>query len=142
MELMPAMEATQELSLDAAIRMVRAVEEAFATSDIPRIIAGFTPDVIVRFGDFPEMHGRDQAEQFIRARFARQRNYRLRKTLRAVMGNVIGNVWEGEWEDAVSGKPMQGRGVEFWTIQDGRIAIWEAAFNVWEVGGGPLSPIV
>jgi hypothetical protein len=29
---------------------------------------------------------------------------------------------------------MQGRGVEVWTMRDGKIAVWEAAFNVNEVG--------
>jgi hypothetical protein len=40
------------------------------------------------------------------------------------------NVWEGAWEDADSGVAMRGFGVELWVMRDGKIAIWEAAFNV------------
>ena len=29
---------------------------------------------------------------------------------------------------------MRGRGVEVWTMRDGKIAVWEAAFNVNEEG--------
>ena len=43
------------------------------------------------------------------------------------------NVWEGEWEDAGTGRRMQGFGVEVWTMRDGKIAIWEASFNTAQV---------
>jgi hypothetical protein len=29
---------------------------------------------------------------------------------------------------------MAGRGVEIWVMRDGKIAVWEAAFNINEVG--------
>jgi hypothetical protein len=50
------------------------------------------------------------------------------------MGDTIANYWEGEWEDRVTGTNMVGRGVEIWVMRDGRIAVWEAAFNTSEVG--------
>jgi len=36
----------------------------------------------------------------------------------------------GEWTDSGSGVAMRGFGVELWVMRDGKIAIWEAAFNV------------
>ena len=45
------------------------------------------------------------------------------------MNDVMSNVWDGEWEDAETGKRMKGFGVEVWTMRDGKIAIWEASFN-------------
>ncbi len=132
----------QQLTLDEAKRMVREVEEAFAKADVPRIVAGYTPDVIIRFADIPEIRGKAAAEAFLRSRFARQRNYRLKKTLRTLMGDIIGNYWEGDWEDAQTGKRMVGRGTEFWTIRNGKVAVWEATFNAWEQGGSPQTPIV
>jgi hypothetical protein len=57
--------------------------------DIAGIVAGFPPDAIARFGDFPEMRGRDAVEAFIRARFARQKNYRLQKHPRWGAPNVV-----------------------------------------------------
>ena len=55
-------------------------------------------------------------------------------------GNMIGNYWDREWEDASTGKLMVGRGTEFWTIRDGKVSIWEAAFNVWERDAPPRPP--
>jgi hypothetical protein len=54
--------------------------------------------------------------------------------LRAMMGDVLANYWEGEWEDAETGAKMVGRGVEIWRLSGGKIALWEAAFNVHEAG--------
>ena len=56
------------------------------------------------------------------------------------MGDKIANYWEGWWEDRLTGKEMHGRGVEVWTMRDGMIAVWDAAFNIWEQGGERKSP--
>ncbi len=132
----------QIFTVAEAARMVKEVEDAFATADIKRILDGYTSDIIIRFADFPEISGKEAAGRFLRARFARQKNYRLKKTLRAVMDNIIGNYWEGEREDSSTGMKMRGRGTEFWTIREGKVAVWEATFNVWEAGGKPVTPIV
>ena len=132
----------QALCFEDAIRLVKEVEKAFATADIESILAGYAPDIVIRFADFPEIRGKEEAERFIRARFARQKDYRLRKTLRMVMGQMIGNTWEGTWQDTVTGKQMRGFGTEFWTLRDGKLACWEAAFNVWEEGGNPVTPLL
>ncbi len=134
--------AAQALTFDEAKRIVKRVEALFGAADIAGIMAGFTADAVVRFGDFPEMRGRDAIEAFIRARFARQKNYRLEKHLRMVMGDLIGNDWDAHWQDARTGKSMRGRGMEFWRMRDGRIAHWDAVFNVWEEGGAPSIAIV
>jgi hypothetical protein len=34
----------------------------------------------------------------------------------------------------VTGAKMVGRGVEIWVMRDGKIAVWEAAFNINEIG--------
>lgn len=130
------------MGLEEAHRLVKRVESLFTKGDIKAIMEGFTDDVVVRFADFPEIKGKPAVEKFLTARFARQKNYRLRKDLRTMMGDIIGNYWEGEWEDAKTGKKMMGRGTEFWTIRDSKVAVWEATFNVWEAGGTPVSPIV
>jgi len=126
----------------AAARLVQTVEDAFGAADLDAIGAGFTEDAIARFADFPEMHGRAAIMHFLTARFARTKGYRLKKTLRCMMGDVIGNTWDATWEDARTGKAMQGRGTEFWVVRDGRIALWDATFNVWEKGGPPSTPVV
>ena len=127
---------------DFALKLVQGAEDAFGKGDVEAILRAYTDDVVIRFADIPEIRGKAAAERFLRARFARQRNYRLRKTLRMLEGNLIGNYWDGAWEDAQTGKPMVGRGTEFWTIRDGKIAIWEATFNAWEEGGKPQTPVL
>ncbi|MGA3036528.1 MAG: nuclear transport factor 2 family protein [Vulcanimicrobiaceae bacterium] len=121
-------------SLESARAFVKEVETAFGSGDVDQMIKGFTDDVVVRFADFPEMHGIAEVEAFLRLRMARQKNYRLKKYLRMLSGDMIGNMWEGEWEDAQTGKSMRGRGTEFWTMRGRKVAVWEATFNVWEAG--------
>ena len=125
-----------------ALKLVKKVEDIFGRGDVEAILDGYTDDVVIRFADVPEIRGKAAAEKFLRARFARQRNYRLKKDLRMLEGDMLGNYWDGEWEDAVTGKTMCGRGTEFWTIRDGKVALWEATFNVWEKGGKSQTPIM
>jgi nuclear transport factor 2 (NTF2) superfamily protein len=127
---------------DTAKRLVQDVEDAFGAADLARIEQGFTEDAMARFADFPEMRGRDAVMTFLRARFARTRGYRLRKTLHCVMGDTLANTWDASWEDALTGKQMLGRGTEIWIVRDGRIALWDATFNAWEKGGKPTTPVV
>jgi nuclear transport factor 2 (NTF2) superfamily protein len=132
----------QTLSWAEAAQLVQAVEDVFGRADLAKIAEGFTEDAVARFADFPEMRGRAAIMAFLTRRFARTRNYRLKKTLRCLMGDVLGNSWEASWEDAQTGKPMLGRGLEFWVVRDGRIADWDATFNAWEKGGPPTTPVV
>jgi len=130
------------LSWDAATRLVQDVEDAFAAADLDRISRGFTEDAVACFADFPELRGRAAVMDFLAARFARTKGYRLKKTLHMLMGDRLANSWEASWEDAKTGKQMQGRGVEIWIVRGRRIARWDAAFNAWEKGGPPQTPVV
>ena len=85
---------------------------------------------MVRFGTVPELRGRKALREFFTARSAKQKNYRLRKQFRSLVGDTLTNIWDGEWEDAARGAAMKGFGVEVWIMRDGKIAVWEAAFNV------------
>jgi nuclear transport factor 2 (NTF2) superfamily protein len=110
------------------------IESLFMPWDIKGLLAGFTDDCVVRFGDMPEFRGKAALENFFRSRSERQKGYRLRKEFRGLMGDIIANYWEGEWEDRTTGAKMTGRGVEIWVVRNGKIAVWEAAFNTNEVG--------
>src|SRR5215469_17611404 len=120
---------------DEARAFVAQVERLFMPWDIAGLLGGFTDDCVVKFGDLPEFRGKAALEKLFRSRMERQKDYRLKKAFRALSGDVIANYWEGWWEDRPSGKKMQGRGVETWTMRDGKISVWEAAFNVKEEGG-------
>jgi nuclear transport factor 2 (NTF2) superfamily protein len=121
-------------TIEEARAFVARVESLFMPWDIPALLAGFTDDCVVRFGDLPEFRGKTALERLFRDRSERQKSYRLRKEFRALMGDTIANYWEGEWEDRLTGAKMVGRGVEIWVMRDGKIAVWEAAFNINEVG--------
>ena len=121
---------------EEARAFVARVESLFMPWDIAGLLAGFTDDCVVRFGDMPEFRGKAALERLFRGRSERQKDYRLRKEFRALMGDTIANYWEGEWEDRVTGAKMAGRGVEIWIMRNGKIAVWEAAFNTNE-GGKP-----
>ena len=133
---------TESLSWDSARRLVQAVEDAFGAADLAAIERGFTEDAVARFADFPEMQGREAIMAFLRARFARTLGYRLTKTLRCAMGDTLANTWDASWQDARTGKSMLGRGTEIWVVRGGRIAVWDATFNVWEKDGPPATPVV
>jgi len=122
--------------------LLRIVEEMFHRRDVETLVEGFTEDCIVRFAEQPERRGRGALRQLLTARLARQKKYRLKKTCLALEGNVLVNTWEGTWEDRDTGKAMVGRGLEVWRMRDGMIAVWDAAFNVWEQGGERTSPVM
>jgi len=121
-------------TVEEARAFVKHVESLFMPWNVEGIVAGFTEDCVVRFGDLAEFRGRAELERFFRARAARQKGYRLRKVLKALMGDTIANTWEGEWEDGETGAKMAGHGVEIWTMREGKIAVWDAAFNFKPVG--------
>ena len=121
-------------TVEEARAFVAHVESLFMPWNIPALLAGFTDDCVIRFGDLPEFRGKAELEKLFRSRSERQIGYRLRKELRALSGDMLANYWEGEWQDSVTGKMMSGRGVEIWVMRDGRIAVWEAAFNFNEKG--------
>ena len=116
-------------TIEEARSFVRHVESLFMPWNVDALVDGFTEDCVVRFGTIPEFKGREALRIFFRARGAKQKGYRLRKHFRTLMGDVISNIWDGEWVDADTGKRMRGIGVEVWMMRDGKIAVWEAAFN-------------
>jgi nuclear transport factor 2 (NTF2) superfamily protein len=109
---------------------VKYVEWLFMPWNIDALVDGFTDNCVVRFGTVPEFRGREALRAFFESRRAKQKGYRLKKEFRSLMDDIITNVWDGEWEDGTSGVAMRGFGVEVWVMRDGKIAIWEAAFNV------------
>jgi nuclear transport factor 2 (NTF2) superfamily protein len=131
-----------ELAFDDAEAVLERAQRLMSAGDISEVMKTFASDVVVKFADLPETCGKPALENFLLARFARQKNYRLQKQLRAVSGKVIACYWEGEWEDGQDGREMQGRGIELLTMRGGEIAKWEATFNVWQKGSAPSLPIV
>ena len=121
-------------SWDEALRIVQRAEDTFNRGDIDTILNRYADDVVIRFAGLAEIRGKAAAEKFLRARFARQKNYRLKKTLFMTEGFKIAATYTVAFDDATTGKAMQGHGVELWQYRDGKLVLWEAALNLWEVG--------
>lgn len=121
-------------TLEEAQAMVRHVQSLFTPWNVDALVDGFTPDCVIRFGDLPEFGGQEALRKFFTARSQRQRDYRLVKTLKCLMGDTLCNTWEGAWVDSASGQKMTGFGCEVWRLRDGRIAVWEGAFNAAPAG--------
>jgi nuclear transport factor 2 (NTF2) superfamily protein len=113
-----------------AEKLLRYVESLCNPWDVDAMANGFTEDCVARFGLLPEMRGREAVREFFRKRSLRQRNYVLRKDLRFMAEGALAIDWNATWEDAGTGKRMRGHGVELWQLRDGKIAVWEAAFNI------------
>jgi nuclear transport factor 2 (NTF2) superfamily protein len=135
---------TQEegLTPEVAAEFLREAEAAFGSADVERIVSAFHPDIVIRYGGFPEIQGVDAAREWLTARFTRQQNYTLKKTLRTVTGNVLGGSWEGEWDDAKTGERMKGLGLEFQTLENGQVTNWLAVLSTWPASEGPTSSLV
>ena len=117
-------------TVEEARLFVKHVESLFMPWNVDALVDGFTEDCVVRFGALPPFRGRDVLRSFFTNRSTRQKNYRLTKQFRSLMGDTITNSWEGSWEDTETGLAMKGFGVEVWVMRDGRIGVWDAAFNV------------
>jgi len=117
-------------TIEEARLFVKHVESLFMPWDVDALVDGFTEDCVVRFGTLPPFHGRVALRTLFANRSARQKNYRLTKQFRSLMGDTITNTWDGSWHDTDTGLAMKGFGVEVWVMRDGRIAAWDAAFNV------------
>lgn len=124
----------QGFSWEEALRIVQRAEDTFNRGDVETILGRYADDIVIRFAGLPDIHGKAAAEKFLRARFARQQNYRLKKTLFMVEGFKIGATYQVSFEDARTGKQMHGHGVELWQYRDGKLVRWEAALNIWEAG--------
>jgi nuclear transport factor 2 (NTF2) superfamily protein len=126
-----AQPATSALTMEQAANMLANYQDLWNRAAMPEYLEGFTDDVVVEFADLPTINGRKELEQMIYARIARQKGYRLEKALRGVFGNTIVCSWTAKWTDAVTGRPMNGKGIEFIELRDGKCCRWEATFNAW-----------
>ena len=83
-------------TVEEARLFVKHVESLFMPWNVDALVDGFTEDCVVRFGTLPPFHGREVLRTFFVSRSARQKNYRLTKQFRTLMGDTITNTWDGQ----------------------------------------------
>ncbi|MCP2132582.1 nuclear transport factor 2 family protein [Bradyrhizobium ottawaense] len=125
-------------TVEEASAMVGYVQSLFNLWNVDALVAGFTPNCVIRFCDLPEFSGRELLRKLFISRSQHQKNYVHIKTFRSLMNDTISNTWESQWQDALTGQTMTGFGCEVWLLRNGKIAVWEGAFNAspvsWRAG--------
>jgi nuclear transport factor 2 (NTF2) superfamily protein len=114
--------------LQTALAKVQAAEDAWNTCDPHRVSLAYTPDSAWRNRD-QFVTGRDQIVEFLTAKWERELDYALRKSLWDFHGNRIAVRFQYECHDA-TGQWWRSYGNELWEFDDnGLMRRREASIN-------------
>ena len=102
---------------DTAAQKVRMAEDAWNTHDAEKVSLAYSPDSIWRNrSEF--IQGREQIQQFLERKWAKEHEYRLIKELWAFHNNRIAVRFAYEWHDD-SGNWFRSYGNENWEFNEG-----------------------
>src|SRR5215212_5595696 len=101
---------------ETAAAKVQAAEDAWNTRDPDRVALAYTEDSEWRNRD-QFINGRDEIRAFLRRKWERELDYRLKKTLWAFTGNRIAVRFEYEYHDD-AGKWYRAHGNENWEFDE------------------------
>ncbi|WDO04296.1 nuclear transport factor 2 family protein [Streptomyces murinus] len=114
--------------LDGALAKVQAAEDAWNTRDPHRVALAYTEDSVWRNRDV-FLTGRAEIVGFLTAKWERELDYALRKSLWSFGGNRIAVRFQYEWHDA-QGRWFRSYGNELWEFADnGLMCRREASIN-------------
>jgi uncharacterized protein len=112
----------------SARQKVQAAEDAWNTRDPHRVSLAYTPDSVWRNRD-TFVVGREQIVQFLAAKWERELDYALRKSLWSFTGNRIAVRFQYECHDS-TGQWWRSYGNELWEFDDnGLMRRREASIN-------------
>ncbi|WP_063015485.1 nuclear transport factor 2 family protein [Nocardia nova] len=115
-------------TLETAAQKVQAAEDAWNTRDPQRVALAYTPDSAWRNRD-QFITGREQIVEFLTAKWERELDYALRKSLWGFRGNRMAVRFQYEWHDR-TGQWWRSYGNELWEFTDqGLMARREASIN-------------
>jgi uncharacterized protein len=113
---------------DDAVAKVQAAEDAWNTRDPHHVALAYTEDSAWRNRDV-FLTGRDEIVRFLTAKWARELDYVLRKSLWGFRGNRMAVRFQYEWHD-VDGRWFRSYGNELWEFADnGLMRRREASIN-------------
>ncbi|GAA1750261.1 nuclear transport factor 2 family protein [Streptomonospora arabica] len=113
---------------EAALQKVQAAEDAWNTRDPERVALAYTPDSVWRNRD-RFLTGRAEIAAFLTAKWERELDYALRKSLWSFDGNRIAVRFQYECHDA-AGQWWRSYGNEMWEFDDnGLMRRREASIN-------------
>ena len=114
--------------LDSATRKVQAAEDAWNTRDPQHVSLAYTPDSAWRNRD-QFLTGRPAIVEFLTAKWERELDYVLRKSLWGFRGNRMAVRFHYEWHDT-AGQWYRSYGNELWEFDDnGLMRRREASIN-------------
>ncbi|MEU3530857.1 DUF1348 family protein [Streptomyces murinus] len=114
--------------LDGALAKVQAAEDAWNTRDPHRVALAYTEDSVWRNRDV-FLTGRAEIVGFLTAKWERELDYALRKSLWSFGGNRIAVRFQYEWHDA-GGRWFRSYGNELWEFAgNGLMCRREASIN-------------
>lgn len=113
---MPAPIIKPPFTLETARAKVQAAEDAWNSRDPERVALAYTPDSEWRNrAEF--FSGREAIREFLRRKWAKELDYRLRKELWTFTDNRISVRFEYEWRDA-AGQWFRTHGNEHWEFDE------------------------
>jgi uncharacterized protein len=114
--------------IDSAIAKTQAAEDAWNTRDPHRVSLGYTEDSVWRNRDL-FITGRVEIVAFLTAKWEKELDYVLRKSLWGFRENRIAVRFQYEWHD-ISGQWFRSYGNELWEFDDsGLMRRREASIN-------------
>jgi nuclear transport factor 2 (NTF2) superfamily protein len=118
---------------ETAVQKVQAAEDAWNTRDPQRVSLAYTADSVWRNRD-TFVTGRDEIVEFLTAKWARELDYVLRKSLWGFRENRMAVRFQYEWHDA-DGQWFRSYGNELWEFDDlGLMRRREASINDVSIG--------
>lgn len=113
---------------ETARQKVQSAEDAWNTRDPEKVVQSYTEDSEWRNRD-EFVKGHEEIKAFLRRKWSKELDYRLRKELFAFQGNRIAVRYEYESHDP-SGQWWRSYGCELWEFaDDGRMARRTASIN-------------
>jgi nuclear transport factor 2 (NTF2) superfamily protein len=97
---------------DSALAKVQAAENLWNTRDPEKVVLAYTEDSEWRNRD-EFLRGREEIRAFLKRKWAKELDYRLKKTLWAFRENRMAVSFEYEWHDP-AGQWYRSYGVELW----------------------------
>ena len=103
-------------TMDTALLKVQAAEDAWNSRDPERVALAYSEDSSWR-NRTEFLNGRDEIKAFLRRKWARELDYRLKKTLWGFRENRIAVSFEYEWHDE-AGQWFRSYGNELWEFDE------------------------
>ncbi|HEY3740854.1 MAG TPA: nuclear transport factor 2 family protein [Bryobacteraceae bacterium] len=101
---------------ESAAAKVQAAEDAWNTRDPEKVVLAYSLDSEWR-NRTEFLHGREEIKAFLYRKWAKELDYRLKKTLWGFRGNRMAVTFEYEWHDE-AGQWYRSYGNELWEFDD------------------------